>query len=267
EGAANNFARGHVAIGEETVDPVPDRIRKPADSCTCLQGAMINSALGGGAGSGLGCLMREHLSVDYREDLVGTPPAHPPHAPSNALAVSAEKAHREQSSVAEITTSVFGPASTFAKRDPAPRQAWRFAGGFAGYPPGWKGHRRRVVDAADETLAGAVPGWSSISKNRYLLTRADANEVPRTFSPPGSSERGGQCTSRAKTCREFTGGSQPDRRVDQPTYKFRPTGMPICGPSRWFTVTADYEEVGIETAEGEGEEEGYSDEFWAGCRT
>ena len=25
----------------------------------------------------------------------------------------------------------------------------------------------------------------------------------------------------------------------------------------------DYEEVGIETAEGEGEEEGYGDEFWA----
>jgi len=29
----------------------------------------------------------------------------------------------------------------------------------------------------------------------------------------------------------------------------------------WETLRKDYEEVGIETAEGEGEEEGYGDEF------
>merc|ERR1712124_43247 len=36
-----------------------------ADNCTGLQGFMIFNAVGGGTGSGLGCLMLERLSVDY----------------------------------------------------------------------------------------------------------------------------------------------------------------------------------------------------------
>ena len=55
--AANNFARRHYTIGKEIVDIVLDRIRKLADNCTGLQGFMVYSARGGGAGSGLGCLM------------------------------------------------------------------------------------------------------------------------------------------------------------------------------------------------------------------
>ncbi|CAK0826963.1 unnamed protein product [Prorocentrum cordatum] len=65
EDAANNFARGHYTIGKEIVDLVLDRIRKLADNCTGLQGFMIYNAVGGGTGSGLGCLMLERLSVDY----------------------------------------------------------------------------------------------------------------------------------------------------------------------------------------------------------
>merc|ERR1711879_417630 len=41
----------------EIVDLVLDRIRKLADNCTGLQGFMIYNAVGGGTGSGLGCLM------------------------------------------------------------------------------------------------------------------------------------------------------------------------------------------------------------------
>ena len=52
-------------IGKEIVDLVLDRIRKLADNCTGLQGFMIFHAVGGGTGSGLGCLMLERLSVDY----------------------------------------------------------------------------------------------------------------------------------------------------------------------------------------------------------
>merc|ERR1712172_434599 len=52
-------------IGKEIVDLVLDRIRKLADNCTGLQGFMIYNAVGGGTGSGLGCLMLERLSVDY----------------------------------------------------------------------------------------------------------------------------------------------------------------------------------------------------------
>eukprot|EP00435_Cladocopium_sp_Y103_P065798 s91_g27.t2 len=57
EDAANNFARGHYTIGKEIVDLVLDRIR--------LQGFCVYNACGGGTGSGLGCLMLERLSVDY----------------------------------------------------------------------------------------------------------------------------------------------------------------------------------------------------------
>ena len=65
EDAANNFARGHYTIGKEIVDLCLDRIRKLADNCTGLQGFLIYHAVGGGTGSGLGCLMLERLSVDY----------------------------------------------------------------------------------------------------------------------------------------------------------------------------------------------------------
>merc|ERR1712201_40023 len=65
EDAANNFARGHYTIGKEIVDLCLDRIRKLADNCTGLQGFMVYNAVGGGTGSGLGCLMLERLSVDY----------------------------------------------------------------------------------------------------------------------------------------------------------------------------------------------------------
>merc|ERR1712150_340432 len=65
EDAANNFARGHYTIGKEIVDLVLDRIRKLADNCTGLQGFMMFNAVGGGTGSGLGCLLLERLSVDY----------------------------------------------------------------------------------------------------------------------------------------------------------------------------------------------------------
>ncbi|EUD67861.1 hypothetical protein C922_01473 [Plasmodium inui San Antonio 1] len=65
EDAANNFARGHYTIGKEVIDVCLDRIRKLADNCTGLQGFLMFSAVGGGTGSGFGCLMLERLSVDY----------------------------------------------------------------------------------------------------------------------------------------------------------------------------------------------------------
>merc|ERR1712107_404434 len=108
--AANNFARGHYTIGKEIVDLVLDRIRKLADNCTGLQGFMIYNAVGGGTGSGLGCLMLERLSVDYgkKSKISFTVWA----CPQVATAVV------EQLSVAEITMSVFEPASMFVKCDP-----------------------------------------------------------------------------------------------------------------------------------------------------
>lgn len=65
EDAANNFARGHFTIGKEVIDQVLDKIRKLADQCTGLQGFLMFNAVGGGTGSGLGCLLLERLSIDY----------------------------------------------------------------------------------------------------------------------------------------------------------------------------------------------------------
>ncbi|CAE8647831.1 unnamed protein product, partial [Polarella glacialis] len=129
EDAANNFARGHYTVGKEIVDLVLDRIRKLADNCTGLQGFMIFNTCGGGTGSGLGCLLLERLSVDYgkkskisftvwfQTNLVPYPRIHFMLS-SYAPIISAEKAYHEQLSVAEITMSVFEPASMFVTCDP-----------------------------------------------------------------------------------------------------------------------------------------------------
>jgi len=65
EDAANNFARGHFTVGKEIIDDALDRIRKLAENCTGLQGFLMFNAVGGGTGSGLGCLLLERLSIDY----------------------------------------------------------------------------------------------------------------------------------------------------------------------------------------------------------
>jgi len=65
EDASNNFARGHYTVGKEIIDLTIDRIRMLADNCSGLQGFMIYHAVGGGTGSGLGCLALSRLSDEY----------------------------------------------------------------------------------------------------------------------------------------------------------------------------------------------------------
>merc|ERR1719464_1787945 len=67
EDAANNFARGHYTVGKEMIDKVNDRLRKMVDNCDNVQGFVVNHAVGGGTGSGLGALMLERIAVDYRK--------------------------------------------------------------------------------------------------------------------------------------------------------------------------------------------------------
>lgn len=67
EDAANNFARGHYTIGREKIDEVSDKIRQAAGNCEGLQGFVINHAIGGGTGSGLGMLVLERLGVDFKK--------------------------------------------------------------------------------------------------------------------------------------------------------------------------------------------------------
>merc|ERR1711902_288013 len=67
EDAANNFACGHYTVGKEILDQVNDRLRKLVDNSENVQGFLINHAVGGGTGSGLGALILERIAVDYRK--------------------------------------------------------------------------------------------------------------------------------------------------------------------------------------------------------
>merc|ERR1719471_2375469 len=65
EDAANNFARGHYTVGKEILDQVNDRLRKLVDNSANVQGFIINHAVGGGTGSGLGALILERIAEPY----------------------------------------------------------------------------------------------------------------------------------------------------------------------------------------------------------
>ena len=67
EDAANNFARGHYTIGKEMIETITDQLRKLIDHCDNIRGFFINHSVGGGTGSGLGSLILERISVDYRK--------------------------------------------------------------------------------------------------------------------------------------------------------------------------------------------------------
>jgi len=67
EDAANNFARGHYTIGKEMIDRVDEALRQLNDCADNTQGFLINHSVGGGTGSGMGALLLERLSVNYRK--------------------------------------------------------------------------------------------------------------------------------------------------------------------------------------------------------
>merc|ERR1712193_543822 len=61
------MGRGHYTVGKEQMDIVNDRIRKLVDNSENVQGFIVNHAVGGGTGSGLGMLILERIAVDYRK--------------------------------------------------------------------------------------------------------------------------------------------------------------------------------------------------------
>lgn len=60
-------ARGRYTAGAQQIHNVMDKIRRLADNCSALQGFFLFRSFGGGTGSGLGALILEHLSKDYRK--------------------------------------------------------------------------------------------------------------------------------------------------------------------------------------------------------
>ncbi|CAJ1400124.1 unnamed protein product [Effrenium voratum] len=357
EDAANNFARGHYTIGKEIVDLVLDRIRKLADNCTGLQGFCVYNAVGGGTGSGLGCLMLERLSVDYgkkskisftvwscpqvatavvepyntvlcvhsllehtdvtimydnealydicrrnldierptytnlnrliaqiissltaslrfdgalnvditefQTNLVPYPRIHFM-LTSFAPVISAEKAYHEQLSVAEITMSVFEPASMMVKCDPR----------HGKYMACCMMYRGDVVPKDVNAAVATIKTKRTIQFVDWCPTgfKCGINYQPPTVVP------GGDLAKVMRACcmiSNSTAIAEVFSRIDHKfdlmyskrafVHHYVGEGMEEGEFSEaredLAALEKDYEEVGIETAEGEGEEEGYGDEF------
>eukprot|EP01083_Nonionella_stella_P136168 414200_1 len=67
EDAANNFARGRYSVGKQIIDEVTDKVRHAVECCGNLQGFIMHHSVAGGTGGGLGSLILERLSIDYRK--------------------------------------------------------------------------------------------------------------------------------------------------------------------------------------------------------
>merc|ERR1712147_577171 len=274
EDAANNFARGHYTIGKEIVDLVLDRIRKLADNCTGLRGFMVYNAVGGGTGSGLGCLMLERLSVDYgkKSKLSFTVWACPQVAtavvePYNTvLCVHSLLEHTDVTNMVDnealydicrrnldierptytnlnrlisqvissltaslrfdgalnVDISVFEPACMMVKCDPR----------HGKYMACCMMYRGDVVPKDVNASVATIKTKRTIQFVDWSPTgfKCGINYQPPTFVPHYVGEG-------------MEEGEFSEAREDL------------------AALEKDYEEVGIETAEGEGEEEGYGDEF------
>ncbi|XP_065205770.1 tubulin beta chain-like isoform X1 [Planococcus citri] len=71
-GAGKNWAKGYFSEGLELSSRILERIRKEAEDCDCLQGFQIVHSIGGGTGSGLGCLMIERIRDMYPDPIIST---------------------------------------------------------------------------------------------------------------------------------------------------------------------------------------------------
>jgi len=71
-GAANNWAKGFYTDGAELLDPIFDTLRKEAESCDLLQGFQLVHSIGGGTGSGLGCLLLSKIREEYPDRMLAT---------------------------------------------------------------------------------------------------------------------------------------------------------------------------------------------------
>lgn len=67
EDAASNYSKGYYTLGKEIIDNILDRVRILAENCTGLQGFLIFNSVSGGTGSGLGSLLIERLSIEFKK--------------------------------------------------------------------------------------------------------------------------------------------------------------------------------------------------------
>merc|ERR1711966_316303 len=149
---------------------------------------------------------------------------------SYAPVISAEKAYREQLSVAEITNSAFEPASMMAKRtiqfvDCCPTG---FKCGINYQPP------------------TVVPGGDLAKVMRACCMISNSTAIAEVFSR--IDHKFDLMYSKRAFVHWYVGEGMEEGEFSEAREDLA-------------ALEKDYEEVGIETAEGEGEEEGYGDEF------
>ncbi|KAK7032757.1 tubulin beta chain [Favolaschia claudopus] len=71
-GAGNNWAKGYYTEGAELIDSILDVVRKQAEPCDALQGFQLIHSIGGGTGSGLGCLLLSKMREEFPDRMLAT---------------------------------------------------------------------------------------------------------------------------------------------------------------------------------------------------
>ncbi|KAH8053240.1 hypothetical protein JL720_14719 [Aureococcus anophagefferens] len=154
---------------------------------------------------------------------------------SYAPVISAEKAYHEQLSVAEITNSVFEPAGMMTKCDP-PRQTKRTIQFVDWCPTGFARHQLPA--------AHGRPGGDLARVMRAVCMVANTTAIAEALS---RIDHKFDLMYAKRAFVHWYVGEAWRRRV-------------LRGP-RPAALEKDYEEVGAETAEGEGEEEDFGEEY------
>jgi len=183
---------------------------------------------------------------------------------SYAPIISAEKAYHEQLSVAEITNSVFEPACMMVKCDPR----------HGKYMACCMMYRGDVVPKDVNAAVATIKTKRTIQFVDWAPTgfKCGINYQPPTVVPGGDLAKVMRAVcmiSNSTAIAEVM--SRIDHKFDLMYAKrafvhwYVGEGMEEGEFSEaredLAALEKDYEEVGIETAEGEGEEEGYGDEF------
>merc|ERR1712194_126052 len=183
---------------------------------------------------------------------------------SYAPIISAEKAYHEQLSVAELTNSVFEPASMMVKCDPRHGKYMACCLMYRGdvVPKDANASvatikTKRTIQFVDWSPTGfkcginyqpptAVPGGDLAKVMRAVCMISNSTAIAEVFSR--IDHKFDLMYSKRAFVHWYVGEGMEEGEFSEAREDLA-------------ALEKDYEEVGIETAEGEGEEEGYGDEF------